>query len=426
MSRGACLGVQKLLDESLVVDIFVSYASDDRERVEPLVRGLTDCGWDVWWDQSLHAGPRYDEEIESALDQAKVVLVLWSASSVQSDWVRNEAATGLEREVLLPALLDDVRVPLAFRRCQSIDVAPLTGDAALSALVGELVKRIGRPLADPDLLGRDEQMHELLRLVDVAAAGSGRLCLVSGEPGIGKTRLLEALQRSVRHLDVQLHWGYSYEDVGLPPYFPWIQILRECLNQCEPPRRDAIVERWSDGLGALMPEFAGEGSSAVDNLQSEHARMQVYVAVSQVLFELSADRPMVLLFDNAHLLDQASIKLLEFIARQLRERAIAVIATYRDTDVDRTHPLFFSLRQLVSDPATVRMELHGLGPQAVAELVAGMGVTEPHIVLQVQDRAEGNPLFATELTRVLNSTGSRGTGCTATHSRSHQRAIAPS
>jgi TolB-like protein len=105
-----------------MADIFLSYAAEDRDRVRPLVELLERQGWTVWWDREIHAGPRFDQVIEEALDRASCVVVVWSSQSVQSDWVHAEASEGLERGILVPVRLDDVRLPLGFRRSQTADL----------------------------------------------------------------------------------------------------------------------------------------------------------------------------------------------------------------------------------------------------------------------------------------------------------------
>lgn len=102
-----------------MADIFVSYATEDRNRIKPLVEALKAEGWSVWWDRNLVAGPSFDEKIEEAIDAARCVVVAWSEHSVKSRWCRTEANEGLERQILVPLLIDDVRPPLAFRSSQS-------------------------------------------------------------------------------------------------------------------------------------------------------------------------------------------------------------------------------------------------------------------------------------------------------------------
>ncbi len=103
-------------------DLFVSYASEDREYVSELVSAFEAQGWTVWWDRHIQAGVSFDRTIERALDDSRCVVVVWSSHSLNSDWVRAEAAEGLERNILVPILLDDVRPPLLFRQKQAISL----------------------------------------------------------------------------------------------------------------------------------------------------------------------------------------------------------------------------------------------------------------------------------------------------------------
>jgi len=103
-------------------DIFVSYAREDRPRVKPLVEALQQRGWSIWWDPIIPPGKRWDDVIDAALNEARCVVVLWSRKSVQSHWVRTEANEGMQRRILVPALLDDVTIPLAFRLLQAANL----------------------------------------------------------------------------------------------------------------------------------------------------------------------------------------------------------------------------------------------------------------------------------------------------------------
>src|SRR4030095_11308345 len=98
-----------------MADIFVSYATEARDRIRPLVERLEQEGWSVWWDRALTAGRRFDEKIEQELNAARCVLVAWSNHSIRSRWCRIEANEGLGRNGLVPLRIDEVRPPLAFR-----------------------------------------------------------------------------------------------------------------------------------------------------------------------------------------------------------------------------------------------------------------------------------------------------------------------
>jgi hypothetical protein len=114
--------------ENPMADVFISYASEDRERARELASALEACGWSVWWDRKIIAGQTFDQAIERELGAAKSVVVLWSKDSISSEWVRNEAAAAAERGVLVPALLDAVSLPLEFRRRQAADLIGWGGD----------------------------------------------------------------------------------------------------------------------------------------------------------------------------------------------------------------------------------------------------------------------------------------------------------
>jgi hypothetical protein len=103
-------------------DIFLSYASADRERIQPLIQALTQHGWTVWWDRRIPPGRVYAQVIHEALSDARCVIVVWSRAAVVSDWVGEEADEGRKRGILVPVAIDHVVPPFGFGR---IEVAQL-------------------------------------------------------------------------------------------------------------------------------------------------------------------------------------------------------------------------------------------------------------------------------------------------------------
>jgi len=172
--------------------IFVSYARADRERVAPIVAALEAHGRRVWWDSHLAGGSAYAREIESALRAADAIVVVWTRTSVRSDWVRDEATVGLERARLVPIKLDDAPPPLGFGQFHTIDLSHWNGAAdapeiaqlvrALDRTGGGEVRRIARP-APPS--GSGLARRSLL----VGAAAAPVLALgawwLAGRPGLG-------------------------------------------------------------------------------------------------------------------------------------------------------------------------------------------------------------------------------------------------
>jgi hypothetical protein len=112
-----------------MAQVFISYASVDRERIEPLVKALTAGGHQVWWDRDVAQGQNFGVVIQEALDRAGCVIVVWTEAAVASEWVVNEASTARKRGVLVPVLLDPVEVPLEFRHLQLGSLIGWDGDA---------------------------------------------------------------------------------------------------------------------------------------------------------------------------------------------------------------------------------------------------------------------------------------------------------
>ena len=113
-----------------MADIFLSYASEDRERARLVAQLLEGQSLTVWWDRKIPAGVAYDEVIEREIGAAKYVVVLWSISSTKSEWVKNEAASAVEQEKLIPVQIDDIKLPLEFRRRQTLNLSGWSGDAS--------------------------------------------------------------------------------------------------------------------------------------------------------------------------------------------------------------------------------------------------------------------------------------------------------
>jgi DNA-binding response OmpR family regulator len=129
-------------------DLFLSYSRQDRPKIEILSSTLQQIGWTVWWDQEIKTGTSYDKIIENALMNARAVVVAWSNTSVDSDWVRAEAAFALKRSKLLPIRLDDSMPPLRFTHIHSINFTKWDGsssDQAWQKLFADLTQLIGAP-----------------------------------------------------------------------------------------------------------------------------------------------------------------------------------------------------------------------------------------------------------------------------------------
>ncbi|NNK69588.1 MAG: TIR domain-containing protein [Flavobacteriaceae bacterium] len=147
-------------------DIFISYAKEDTDQAEQLAQALKAKGFDVWYDIEIPTGTTYDNVIQKALDDTKCVVVLWSEHSIESEWVKVEAGEGKSRDILVPVLIADVEVPLAFRLRQT---ASMTGwfkgndDAAFDRLIEDIQLIIqGDTSTDPveDLVDKEDEKED--------------------------------------------------------------------------------------------------------------------------------------------------------------------------------------------------------------------------------------------------------------------------
>ncbi|MCX7052642.1 MAG: TIR domain-containing protein, partial [Proteobacteria bacterium] len=116
-----------------MADVFISYARGDKARVAPLVAAIEGKGWTVWWDPEIDAGQQFDDQIEAELLAAAAVVVVWTATSVGSRWVRGEAREAADRNILVPVRFDAARLPMDVRAIHTIDLDQWGEDTASAA-----------------------------------------------------------------------------------------------------------------------------------------------------------------------------------------------------------------------------------------------------------------------------------------------------
>ena len=259
-------------------------------------------------------------------------------------------------------------------------------------------------------VGRHREMGELNAALEDALSGRGRVVMLVGEPGIGKTRTSEEMAIQAREHGAAVLWGRCPEESGVPPYWPWVQAIRSYAVA-----RKTEALRAELGAGAAeIAEIVPEVKERLPDLRSpaplgdpEQARFRFFDSIASFLKRASQTQPLLLVLDNLHWADPSSLRLLEFVAQELPGASVLLMGTYRDIDVSRGHPLFRTLGELTRQRLYQRVLLRGLSQDEVAQVIAGMGgITPPaELVAMVHQQTEGNPLFVGEVVRLLAQEG---------------------
>jgi DNA-binding SARP family transcriptional activator len=255
-------------------------------------------------------------------------------------------------------------------------------------------------------IGREPELGQLLRGLDRALAGHGSLFLVGGEPGIGKSRLVDEFARDCRERGMNVVWGRCWEGKGAPAFWPWVQLLRSCLRGTEPAALLSEVGSGTGELAELLPELRERLPGLPRTVgDPEAARFRMFDAVGRFVRAAAGRRPLVLLLDDIHVADEPSLLLLRFVAGQLDDVPVAAVAAYRDTETGPRQAFEAVLTDVSREPTVHRIRLGGLERAQVATLVrlASEGTPPEELVSEIHARTGGNPLFVTEMVRLLES-----------------------
>ncbi len=263
--------------------------------------------------------------------------------------------------------------------------------------------------ADAGFVGRQHEMERLSNALADAILGRPNITMLVGEPGIGKTRLSQELASYARSCGARVLQGRCYESMGRPPYWPCVQAILSYTRDCDPERLRSEMGAGASDIAAIVPELRTmlPGLESPADLEPEHARMRLFDSIVTFLKAAARSQPQVLVLDNLHWADVPSLLLLEFMSQELEDARILTIATYRDTDVSLDHPLSRTLGELTKVPHFQRISLTGLTLGDVGTLIERVSGTVPAPALteQVHQRTEGNPLFVTEVVRLLAQDG---------------------
>ena len=249
-----------------------------------------------------------------------------------------------------------------------------------------------------ELVGRAQELGVLTGCLDAALEGSPRVVLCRGEPGIGKTRLCEELDRLATAAGVPTVWGRGVDTAGASPYWPWRQVLRALATRVD---LSAIAGqcRLTADLAPLAPEVFAAFDGRTDISPSPESRFRLFDAVSRLLGVVTSGDPVVIVFDDAHWADYPSLLLLHHLTRGLTSERLLMVVNHRDTEPFA--PVLGA--ELLREPAARQLLLSGLTSDEVGRqlnAVAGRAVARSDVA-RVHAMTGGNPLFVGELGRVL-------------------------
>lgn len=262
-----------------------------------------------------------------------------------------------------------------------------------------------RLLAAADgFVNRVHELDILQRSLEEMLGGQGRAVLISGDPGIGKSRIIEELVRYAEQRGVRSAWGRCYEGEGAPAYWPWRHIVRHELDGDASALREDLGPDAAT-IAQIVPEIRTlvPGLAELPALDPAQARFRLFDSVTAFLKRRAARQPLLLVLDDLHWADDSSLRLLDFLAAEIDTTPILIAGTYRQVEVEERGPLAQTLARLSRLAGGERLRLAGLDEPSVAAFSAlALGrPASPDLVTVVSRKSEGNPLFIRELVRLV-------------------------
>jgi DNA-binding SARP family transcriptional activator len=268
---------------------------------------------------------------------------------------------------------------------------------------------VGQPTAET-LVGREVELEQAARLVDGALAGLGALLLIGGEPGVGKSRLAEAIAARADAGGARVLVGRCWEAGGAPAYWPWVQALRPLVREHDAAALRAQLGPAASDLLPILPELRERLGDVPPPAarDDDGGRFRLFEAVSALLGAAATGRSLALFLDDLHAADASSLLLLRFVAGQVGGAPLLIVGCYRETE--RGAELVETLAELSREPAVHRLTLAGLDAAGTTRLLAATIGRAPgdELAGRVHARTQGNPLFVAEIGRLLRGGDTAG------------------
>ena len=255
-------------------------------------------------------------------------------------------------------------------------------------------------------VGRVTELSVLDASLRAAVSGEGRLVLIGGEPGIGKTRLAERIATTASALHASVLWGRCWEGDGAPSFWPWIQVLRNChgFGKLRQQTAAQLPQIWRilEELGIPFP--------ATPQADAETSRFWLFDIIFNLLQRAASEQPLLIALDDLHWADPASLLLLQFLASEIATAPFLIIGTYRDVGMTSTSQLPQVVASVSRHRWTRRLHLQGLSTDEVGQFIEYTTKLKPtsRLIGLFKKRTGGNPFFLTETVRLLGNENRRG------------------
>ena len=274
----------------------------------------------------------------------------------------------------------------------------------------------GEPATQPSLgtrrtsyVGRGKEHAELDACVGRAIGGQGGIVLIGGEPGVGKTRLVEQVQATAHRRNCLTPTGRAYETEGSPPFIPFVEAIEQCICAMPAETLKAVLGDAAPEVARLVPDLRRQFPDIPTPLElpPEQQRRYLFKNIAEFVQRASRLRCMVILLDDLHWADEATLELLQHLAPLLQTWPVLVLGTYRDVELDVGRPFAQTLESLKRKRLATRLNLRRLEFDGVHAMLVALGGPDPPLTLvtAVFDETEGNPFFVEEVFQHLDEEG---------------------
>jgi ABC-type oligopeptide transport system substrate-binding subunit/DNA-binding SARP family transcriptional activator len=266
-------------------------------------------------------------------------------------------------------------------------------------------------MAPSRLIGREDELAFLDDWWQRAEAGQGKLVLMSGEAGVGKSRLAQEFANALRLQGVRVLWGCCYEFERALPYQPVAEALRTVLPSLTAAELTDFPSWVLEEVARLVPEVLEKrpGLEVSPSIPSDEQRARLFEALARVLAELSSHGTILIVLEDLHWASGSTLQLVHYLVRQLTDDRVLMVGSFRPEEVRPGHPLQALRRRLIRDGLAVPLRVSRLSSSAVEAVVvemSGVGDEALPLAKRLYQETEGNPFFLIETVKGLFDTGS--------------------